>query len=259
MNKHFINLKPGEKVYFASDFHLGAPDPERSLLREKEIVQWLDFIKKDAAALFLVGDIFDFWFEYKYVIPKGFIRFLGKLAELSDQGVALYLYTGNHDLWINEYISSQLNSELFRSPQQFTINEMKFFVGHGDGLGPGDNFFKFVKKIFMNPFCQWMFRWVHPDIGVALARLWSSSSRKIDDESIEDIKVEKEALITYSKNIEATEHHDLYIFGHRHLPLNISIDDHCRYINLGEWFTQKQYGVFNGKSFELKSFNELDI
>ncbi len=150
-----INTKSeANKLYFASDFHFGTPTFEKSLLREKEVVRWLDYIKNDAAAIFLVGDIFDFWFEYKYVVPKGFTRFLGKIATLTDAGIPVYFFTGNHDVWMFDYLEKELNVTIFRNPISFEFNNHTILLGHGDGLGPGDHSFKFIKKIFTNPICQ---------------------------------------------------------------------------------------------------------
>ena len=155
-----------DKIYFASDFHLGTPNRVESHKREKQIVQWLSEIEKDAKAIYLVGDIFDFWFEYKSVIPKGFARTFGKLAEISDMGIAIHFFVGNHDLWVNDYFKMELNIEVHHNPKEFLINNKKFFIGHGDGLGPKDKSFKLLKKIFTNSFCQFLFRCIHPDLSL---------------------------------------------------------------------------------------------
>ena len=145
-----------KKTYFLSDFHLGAPDREASLVREKHIVQFLDEIKNEASHIFILGDLFDFWYEYKNVVPKGFVRILGKLAELTDKGIIIKFFVGNHDMWMNGYFENELGIEVFHQPQEFEFNGKKFFIGHGDGLGPGDHRYKFIKKIFRNKFCQWL-------------------------------------------------------------------------------------------------------
>ena len=165
-----IDIPKGKKVYFASDNHLGAPTLEASAPRERHFVQWLDTIKTDAAAIFLLGDLFDFWFEYSYVIPKGFTRVLGKLAELSDAGIPIHFFVGNHDLWMNGYFEQELNIKVYHSPREFCINNTVFFLGHGDGLGPADKGFKRLKKLFTNSFFKWVFKWIHPDIGVRFAQ-----------------------------------------------------------------------------------------
>lgn len=254
MNKDFSELAEGKKIYFASDFHLGAPNDQESRLRESKIVEWLDQIKEDAAAVFLVGDIFDFWFEYKYSIPKGFIRFLGRVAELSDSGIPVIFYTGNHDMWMADYFPVELNVELERHPKDYQIGNKKFHIGHGDGLGPGDRTYKMLKKVFANKFCQWLFHWLHPNLGMGLAKAWSRQSRAHNAESDGGFDPENEWIMSYCKSREEEAHFDYYIFGHRHLPIDYQLNDESRYINLGEWVTQYNYGVFDGERFELKKF-----
>jgi UDP-2,3-diacylglucosamine hydrolase len=191
---------PGKKIYFLSDFHLGAPNQAQSHLREKRLVRFLQNAKKDASAIFIVGDIFDFWFEYKTVVPKGFVRLLGCLAELSDAGIELHIFTGNHDLWMKNYLTEELNAKIYFEPAEFTLASKKFFIGHGDGLGPGDQGYKFMKKIFTNPLCKWLFGWLHPDLGIQLANYFSSKSRAKTGTSDEVFMGEdKEWLIIYSK------------------------------------------------------------
>tara|TARA_B110000902_G_scaffold66604_1_gene79085 strand:- start:1239 stop:1754 length:516 start_codon:yes stop_codon:yes gene_type:complete len=163
-----INTSKNKKIYFASDLHLGAPTVAASFPREKKFVTWLDEIKKDAEAIFLLGDLFDFWFEYKTVVPKGFVRTLGKLAEIRDSGIPIYFFVGNHDLWMNDYFQTELNIPVFHKPEVFNINNKIFLIGHGDGLGPEDKSYKRMKKVFTFPVFKWMFRWLHPDLGVKL-------------------------------------------------------------------------------------------
>lgn len=248
-------MEKHKKIYFASDNHLGAPTREDSLAREKKFVAWLDGVKDDAGAIFLLGDLFDFWFEYKTVVPKGFTRTLGKLAEISDAGIPVYYFVGNHDLWMNGYFEEELNIPVYHRPQLFTFNNKKFLIGHGDGLGPGDKGFKRMKKIFTNPVAQWFYRWLHPDWGVPLAQYLSVKNRLISGE--EDVRFmgeDKEWLVQYCKRKEAENHHDFYVFGHRHLPMEININHSAKYINLGDWITYFTYGVFDGERFELKNF-----
>lgn len=247
----FKYLPPNKKLYFASDFHLGAPDEESSLVREKKIIQWMDLVAADAAAIFLVGDIFDFWFEYKSTVPKGFIRFQGKLAELRDQGIPIIFFAGNHDLWLRDYFQKELDIPVYHRPLQVAVNDQILYVGHGDGLGPGDRKFKFFKHVFTNPFCQWVFQWIHPDIGVWLAQKWSAKSRTFEEK--EEL-TENEALLHYCKEVEKSQHHDLYIFGHRHLPLELIVSDNSTYFNLGEWVNDKTYLAFDGKKAHLRTF-----
>lgn len=244
-----------KKIFFASDFHLGAPNEESSKNRERKIIKWLERIENEAAAIFLVGDIFDFWFEYDKVIPKGFIRFIGKIAELRDRNIPIFFFTGNHDLWMNDYFTKELGIPVYHHPIEVTVEGKKLLIGHGDGLGPGDQQYKILKKIFTNSFCQWLFKWLHPDIGVRLAHRWSKNSRIANLQKNEgEFKNEEEWLWVYCKQLIKNKHFDYFIFGHRHLPLDLPVGESSRYINLGEWVNQYTYGVFDGKDFELKEF-----
>lgn len=250
-----ISIPKGKKIYFASDNHLGAPTSEASLPREKKFVAWLDEVKQDAAAIFLLGDLFDFWFEYKRVIPKGFTRTLGKLAEISDSGIPIYYFVGNHDLWMNGYFEDELNIPVFHKPQEFTFNDKTFFIGHGDGLGPGDKGFKRMKKLFTNPISKWFFKWLHPDLGVKLGHYMSVKNKLISgDEDAKFLGKNNEWLAQYCKRKEQQKHRDYYVFGHRHLPLNIDINENSKYINLGDWISYYTYGVFDGEIMELKEY-----
>ncbi|HWZ23572.1 MAG TPA: UDP-2,3-diacylglucosamine diphosphatase [Cytophagaceae bacterium] len=253
MTLPFHKLPEGKKIYFVSDFHLGVPDYASSLQREKKIVRWLSSIEKDAAAIFLMGDIFDFWFEFKHVIPKGFVRLQGKLAEITDSGIPVYWFTGNHDMWIFDYFTKELNIQLFRDTEVFQLNDKKFFIGHGDGLGPGDGFYKFIKKIFRNRFFQEWFRVTPASIGLGIANYWSKSSR-ITGLKKEEWLGDKEWLHIYSKEQEAIAHHDYYIFGHRHLPLEVEVSPSSTYINLGEWVNYCTFAVFDGERTTLKEY-----
>lgn len=252
----FRELPSDKKLYFASDFHLGIPDEESSKSREKKIIRWLEHISKDASAIFLVGDIFDFWFEYRNTIPKGFIRFQGKLAELEDRGISIFLFTGNHDLWMNDYFPTELGIPVFKNPVQIEVNQKKLYVGHGDGLGSGDTNYKIVKWIFTNKICKWLFQWIHPNIGVSIAQYWSRKSRLANGELDEAYKGENERLWQYSKSVNQNSHHDYYIFGHRHLPLELPVSDNSTYFNLGEWVNQCTYLEFDGEKAELKIFED---
>lgn len=251
-----INLKGKQKVFFASDFHLGAPNHGSSKKREEKIVKWLDEIAPEAAAIFLVGDIFDFWFEYDKVIPKGFLHFIAKITSLRSNGIPIFFFTGNHDLWMQNYFTQELDIPVFKNPIEMEINHKKFLIGHGDGLGPGDKKYKFLKMIFTNKMCQWLFKWLHPDIGIAIAHRWSQNSRITNNNKEEgEFKgEEKEWLFQYCKQVEMKMHFDYYIFGHRHLPLELPIGKNATYFNLGEWVSQCNYGEFNGENFELKKY-----
>ena len=250
-----MNIPKGKKIYFASDNHLGAPTAQASRPREQKFVAWLDSIKHDAAVIFLLGDLFDFWFEYKTVVPKGFTRTLGKLAELSDSGIQIHYFVGNHDLWMHGYFEDELNIPVYHKPKEFEFNNKTFFIGHGDGLGPGDKGYKRMKKVFTNPFSKWLFRWLHPDIGVKLAQYLSVKNKLISgDDDIKFLGEENEWLVLYSKKKLAEKHRDYFIFGHRHLPLEIPLNDTSKYINLGDWISYFTYGVFDGHTFALKTF-----
>lgn len=247
-----ISIPKGKKVYFASDNHLGAPNSKESLPREKRFVAWLDSIKKDAGAIFLMGDLFDFWFEYKTVVPKGFTRTLGKLAELSDSGIPITYFVGNHDLWMNGYFEEELGIPVHHAPRQYNINGKTFFIGHGDGLGPGDKGFKRMKKVFTNPVAKWFFRWLHPDLGVRLAQHLSINNRIISGEAdAQYLGEDKEWLVQYCKRKLESQHVDYFIFGHRHLPLEINLADASIYTNLGDWIKYYTYAVFDGEELKL--------
>lgn len=250
-----MQIPPGKKIYFSSDNHLGAPTQEESRPREKIFVQWLDSIKEDAAAIFLLGDLFDFWFEYKTVVPKGFVRVLGKLAEIRDSGIPIYFFVGNHDLWMNGYFEEELNIPVYREPKEFVFNDKTFLIGHGDGKGPGDKGYKRMKKVFTNPFFNWLFRWTHPDIAIRIAQHLSVKNKLISgDEDKLFLGEESEWLAQYAKRKLETKHYDYFIFGHRHLPMEIKVGENSAYHNLGDWIIHYTYGVFDGDNFELKKF-----
>ncbi|MEM9687474.1 MAG: UDP-2,3-diacylglucosamine diphosphatase [Bacteroidota bacterium] len=244
-----------KKIYFASDNHLGAPTRAASATREQKFVRWLDTIKHDADAIFLLGDLFDFWFEYKTVVPKGFTRTLGKLAELTDAGIPVHYFVGNHDLWMNGYFEEELNIPVYHHPREFTFNNKKFLIGHGDGLGPGDKGYKRMKKVFTHPVAKWCFRWVHPDWGVRLGHYLSVKNKMISgDEDVKFTGAENEWLVQYCKRKLETTHYDYFVFGHRHLPMTITLKESSTYVNLGDWVRHYTYGVFNGVEMALKTY-----
>ena len=250
-----VSLTENKKIYFASDNHLGAPTPEASKEREAKFVRWLDTIKADAGAIFLLGDLFDFWFEYRTVVPKGFVRTLGKLAELRDSGIAIYFFVGNHDLWMDDYCEKELNIPVFHRPQEGESCGKRFLIGHGDGLGPGGKGYKRMKKVFTNPFCKWLFRWLHPDIGVRLAQYLSVKNKMISgDEDVHFLGEDKEWLVQYCKRKLETTHYDYFLFGHRHLPMTIDLGGKVTYINTGDWIHYYTYAVFDGKETKLMHF-----
>ncbi|MCB0754688.1 MAG: UDP-2,3-diacylglucosamine diphosphatase [Flavobacteriales bacterium] len=246
-----------KNIYFASDFHLGVPDKEASKVREKLLIHWLDSIADTAEEIYLVGDIFDFWYEYGKVIPKGFVRFQAKLAELCDKGIPIHIFIGNHDMWMFSYFEEELGVQMHREPITREWNGKKFYIGHGDGLGPGDYSYKFIKKVFANPLCIWLFKWLHPDIGMALANFWSGKSRESNSESDQTYYGdENEWLLQYSKTVLKEEHFDYFIFGHRHLVLDKEIGENSRYINLGAWFKDPHFAVWDGENLSLQKVTD---
>lgn len=251
-------MAPDSKnIYFLSDFHLGAPDAVSSLAREKKICRFLDSIKEDASTIFIVGDMFDFWFEYRNVVPKGYVRILGKLAELSDSGIHFHFFVGNHDMWMKSYFQSEMNIHVYFEPKAFSFNNKKFLIGHGDGLGPGDKGYKMMKKVFRSPTCQWLFGLMPPYLGIGLANYFSRKSKEKTGETVEKfLGEENEWLIIYSKEVLAKEHYDYFIFGHRHLPLDVPLANGSRYINLGEWLNYFSFAVFNGETLSLNYYTE---
>jgi UDP-2,3-diacylglucosamine hydrolase len=242
------------KIYFASDLHLGVPNKEKSLERERLFVQWLNEIKADAEAIFLVGDIFDFWFEYKKAVPKGYVRLLGKLAEISDSGIPIHIFTGNHDMWLFDYLEEEINATIYREPIEVSLKGKRFFIGHGDGLGPGDKGYKIIKKIFENKICQWLFERIHPNLGISIAEYWSKKSRIANGQKDETYHGEKEWLTQFCKEKKKTIEVDYFVFGHRHLPLEEDLGDNTSSINLGEWVNYNSYAVFDGEKLELKRY-----
>lgn len=246
------------KLYFASDFHLGAGKYKSSREREDRLVRWLDLIKTDAAEVFLMGDVFDFWFEYKTVVPKGYIRFLGKLAELADAGVKLWLFKGNHDMWMFDYFKNELGATIISDELEIERSGKKFYLHHGDGLGPGDNYYKFLKKIFRSKLCQWLFARIHPNLGVGIANYWSEHSRVVSQTRENHKPGQQEWLVVFCQELLKTHFYDYLIFGHRHFPMEVPLNDKSRYINLGEWVYSYTYAVFDGETVSLRYFEKAD-
>jgi UDP-2,3-diacylglucosamine hydrolase len=250
-----MQLPPGKNIYFLSDFHLGAPNAAASLQREKKIVQFLEEIKTQTAILFIVGDLFDFWYEYKKVVPRGYVRLLGKLAEFTDAGIPVHFFVGNHDMWMRDYFQIELGIPVYFEPKEFQFDDTNFYIGHGDGLGPGDRGYKALKKVFRNPICQWLFGLVPPRIGIGLADYFSRKSRAATGSSEEQFLGEdREWLITYCKEVLHQKKIAYFIFGHRHLPIDYRLSAESRYINLGDWITFFTYAVFNGQEVQLKTY-----
>lgn len=254
-------LPEGKKVYFLSDVHLGASVLTDNRNRETGLVNWLETIRPDCGILFLLGDIFDFWFEYKRAVPKGHIRFLAKICEFTDQGIPVHFFTGNHDIWAFSYLQEECGVQLHTHNEIFSIRNKRFLIGHGDALNPSDKGYLFLYRTFHNRFLQRCFRWIHPDTGIWLAHKWSSHSRlgngQIEADSFRG--EEQEEIVCFCKKTALEQHFDYFIFGHRHLPLNIPIGSASRYINTGDWITYDSFAVFNGHTVELKSRKDLSV
>jgi UDP-2,3-diacylglucosamine hydrolase len=243
------------KIYFTSDLHLGIPDHAQSLERERRFVRWLQSIRGDAQVIFILGDLFDFWFEYRQVVPRGFVRVLGKLAELRDQQTDIRFFTGNHDQWMKNYFEEELGIPVYHHPQRIELAGKKFLLAHGDGLGPGDHGYKFLKTLFRGKFTRWLFARLHPNFGVWLGKKWSRDNRLISgEEQSEFMGEEKEWLIQYSRSILRNEDIDYFLFGHRHILLEYPLNERSTYINLGDWIRFNSYAVFDGVKLELKKF-----
>jgi len=245
-----------KNIYFLSDFHLGVPTFEKSLLREKEIVNFLRWAEPKASEIIMVGDVFDFWFEYKTVVPKGYIRLLGEIARMSDAGIKFSLFTGNHDMWMFDYLEKELGVTIFRKPIERILHGKSFYIGHGDGLGPGDHGYKFIKKVFSNKLCQWLFKWIHPDLGIGLANYLSRSSRASTGSSDEIwLGKENEWLVQYCSELLKTKNYQFMVFGHRHLPIEFHYKkENATYLNLGDWIKYYTFAVLENGEFKLKKW-----
>ena len=240
-----------EKIYFASDFHLGSPNYEESLKREKKIISWLNEIEKDAKKIYLLGDIFDFWFEYEKVVPKGFVRLLAKLADLVDKGIQIHFLVGNHDMWMRDYLEKEIGLKVHFKEFIIEEDDQLIFIGHGDGLGKGDYKYKILKSLFTSNLCKWLFSRLHPNFGIGLGQAWSNKSRK-EQESIKN--EEKEILVEYCREQQKNNPVDYYVFGHRHIPMEVKIDERANYINLGDWIHHYSYAVLSDQKLELSKF-----
>jgi UDP-2,3-diacylglucosamine hydrolase len=253
-------LARNNKIYFISDVHLGLYPPEHSLEREKILVQWLDSIKLDATEIYLLGDIFDFWHEYRKVAPRGFTRFLGKLAEMSDKGITIHFFTGNHDLWVYDYLPAEIGLILYREHVIREIDGFRFFIGHGDGVEKHDYGYKLLKVVFTNKVLQWLFAGVHPNLAFALGHRWSRTSRYAKGIIAESYRGdEREWQVAFAKETLKTNPVDFFVFGHRHIPFDVRVGEKARVINLGDWITHFTYALWHNKTLEIKSiYSEKD-
>lgn len=245
-----------KRIYFASDAHLGFPNRLAGRDRELRFAAWLDSISNDVEELYLLGDIFDFWFEYKHVVPRGFTRIIGRLAQFTDRGIPVHFFTGNHDLWVRDYLVSEAGVILHRKPYTTQLHGKTFYMAHGDGLGKGDVGYKMLKWFFTNRILHWLFSRLHPNFAVGLAHAWSNKSRYAKGVVADTLNPEKDILLNYARETELKQHFDFHVFGHRHRPVNIEIGDKkAQFINLGDWLTHFSYGVFDGNEFRLEFFN----
>ena len=248
-----------KNVYFASDFHLGFPTEEESKTREALIIKWLDEIKPSCGELYLLGDVFDFWFEYKWVAPKGYVRLLAKLAEFVDAGIPVNLFSGNHDLWYGDYLTKEIGITIFNDPQEREYFGKKFFIHHGHALGRFDKGMNFLNKIFSSKFLQWCFRVVPVNWAFCFAHAWSTHNRKVKVyESSNYMGDDKEFLLLFAKQELQIKHYDYFIFGHRHVAVDKEIAPNSRYINLGNWITNSTYAVLSETGLEVRSYKGGD-
>lgn len=250
-------MKEKGKIYFVSDVHLGAPAFTDNHEREKRFARWLDSISNDVQELYLMGDIFDFWWEYKKVVPRGFTRILGRIANFTDRGIPVHFFTGNHDLWVFDYLPSELGVIVHRNEVIRQFGSKKFFLAHGDGLDAGDVGYNRLKKIFTNKKLQWWYSRLHPNLALHIAHKWAGSSRKAKlKKKEEEFNVNKDGMYKFAQNYLTEEPIDYFIFGHRHVMADIQMNEKTRFVLLGDWIKNFSYGVFDGTNFELKVFND---
>ena len=234
------------KIYFASDFHLGLSAGSLSLDREKKVVRWLNSIVHDAKEIYLLGDIFDFWWEYKLVVPRGFTRFLGTVAEITDSGIPVHFFTGNHDMWVGDYLSTECGVIIHTSPVTTMFDNKKFHLAHGEGLGTGDVGYKILLSIFRNKPLRAMYSALHPSIGMGIGHRWSLNSRLGKGLTMDFLGEEKEDLIRYARTFLENEKIDYFIFGHRHLAMVYKMGPQTEIVFLGDWIKNGSYAEWNG-------------
>jgi UDP-2,3-diacylglucosamine hydrolase len=240
------------KIYFASDFHLGLPAGAPPLEREKKVTAWLNSIAKDAKEIYLLGDIFDFWWEYKLVVPRGFTRFLGTLASITDSGIPIHFFTGNHDMWVGDYLSGECGLTIHTTPYTTLIDGKKFHLAHGEGLGTKDKGYEILLAIFRNKYLRAMYSALHPAIGVGIGQRWSLSSRLGKGINKEFLGEDKEDLIRYAKSVLEIENIDYFIFGHRHLAMTYKLKESAEILFLGDWIRNGSYAEWDGKALVFK-------
>ena len=245
-----------KKIYFVSDAHLGSLAFDNDSYREKKLVAWLDSIKDYASDIYLLGDMFDFWYEYKYVVPKGFVRFLGKLAELSDSGINLHFFIGNHDIWTYGYLEKEIGMKIYKEPLIINLNGKTFYLAHGNGLGKQPLSVRLIERIFHSEILRTLYNTIHPYFNMSFGFAWSKSNRKSKQNLPENnfLGENKEHLIIFAKSILKKQHIDYFIFGHRHIMVNFMLQKNSQVIYLGDWITNFSYGVFDGENFTLEQF-----
>lgn len=252
-----------QNTYFISDLHLGAPSLEQSQQRERKVVDFLKSIQDDCATLYIVGDLFDYWFEYKRVVPRGHTRLLGTLATMADKGMKLHVFTGNHDLWMTDYLEEELGATIHHQPFKVQLGTGQFYIAHGDGLGPGDLKYKTIKRIFTNPLCQWLYRRLHPNFGVGFAARMSRTSRNSQSEDDHAFLGDKERQLQHSLSVLENENIDFFIYGHRHhlkdLPITRERKDgtkiDARYVVLGDWITLDSFAKWDGTTLTTSTYS----
>lgn len=239
------------KAYFVADTHFGAP-PD-SPLREADFVRWLDMVAADGTHLFLLGDIFDFWFSYRYVVPRGFVRVLGKLVELADKGIEIHFFTGNHDMWVFDYMEKELGIKTYTQPAEFEIDGKIFLLGHGDGLTSMNRPYNALKRVFASSLCQRLFAALHPWVGFTIATKWSRGSRKSGSKNRRK-QLRPSEVPVFCKAKLQEKHYDFFVFGHRHKVENEVVGEGGQYFVIGEWIERRNYAVFAGGTFEMRDF-----
>lgn len=251
-------MEEEKKIYFASDVHLGAPSIGDHRAHEQRFVAWLESIRHQASAIYLLGDIFDFWFEYRRVVPRGFTRFLGKLSEITDSGIPVHFFTGNHDIWVFDYLPRECGVTVHHEPLVLQLNGKKMFLAHGDGLGNYDRKYNFLKALFTNKAAQWLFAHLHPNLGIWIATNWSKQSREknLTEFGTKFLGADKEWSIRYAQEVLTTTHYDYFLFGHRHLALDYALNSQSRLLYLGDWIQHFSYATFDGHELKLCFYHD---
>lgn len=247
-----------KNVYFLSDAHLGSRAIEHGRTQERRLVNFLDSIKYKASAVYLLGDMFDFWYEFKTVVPKGYTRFLGKLSELTDIGVEVHFFTGNHDIWCGDYLTKECGVIMHREPLTTEIYGKEFYLAHGDGLGDPDKKFKFLRSMFHNEFLQVLFLpYIPLEYGIGTELGQQSRLKRIDGKEPDYMGEDKEFLILYTKEyLKSHPNINYFIYGHRHIELDLMLSATARITILGDWINYFSYAVFDGENLFLENFIE---